>query len=676
VATRTKPIDPSLQPKTRPDQLSEGRLPSVAVRSGSFRVRRAVFGDRKTALAALLVAVVLVGVIVARAVKDARTSLIQRAMTGSAMLDTDALKHVLTLATGGRLADIPGDPGYLLLKSQLRVFRDANSDCRAVYLLTELPGGPAYLADAVDEAHPEHRPLGASIGDVPSVYAERLRRGEPILALPTVDVWGVWVSAVAPVFDEKGVPVAAFGVDLAVGDWAKGLLPYVLSAAGGSMLFVGLFFSTLRSGQKRVEDELRFMATHDHLTGLPNRLALEQYLGSLHPDQFAGSTVAILDVDNFKVVNDSFTHNVGDTTLVRITETIKGQLRGKDFIARLGGDEFAIVFPGTPLPEAGEIARQIREAVQGSRVAVGSDRLDLTISIGLAEIGSSQDADVALSHADMALFAAKRTGRNRIVVYDRGLPAERTQVDAQRMVPLIKRALAGDTLVLHLQPIIEAGTGDVLCYEVLSRIRNEEGELVYPGDFLPVAERFGLISELDRRVVRETVSLLEKRPDLTLFVNVSQTSASDRDFLEFIRATLRATPVEPSRLGFEITESAAARDTVAVREWVSALKELGCPIALDDFGTGYSSFLRLGSLPVDFLKIDGAFVKDMDTDPTHRVFVQAMNDMAHAVGKKTVAEFVENEKIQAMITELGIDYGQGYGLGKPAPVDHWETTRP
>ncbi|HHX28470.1 MAG TPA: bifunctional diguanylate cyclase/phosphodiesterase, partial [Firmicutes bacterium] len=549
-------------------------------------------------------------------------------------------------------------------------------DCRAVYLLTELPGGPAYLADAVDEAHPEHRPLGASIGDVPSVYAERLRRGEPILALPTVDVWGVWVSAVAPVFDEKGVPVAAFGVDLAVGDWAKGLLPYVLSAAGGSMLFVGLFFSTLRSGQKRVEDELRFMATHDHLTGLPNRLALEQYLGSLHPDQFAGSTVAILDVDNFKVVNDSFTHNVGDTTLVRITETIKGQLRGKDFIARLGGDEFAIVFPGTPLPEAGEIARQIREAVQGSRVAVGSDRLDLTISIGLAEIGSSQDADVALSHADMALFAAKRTGRNRIVVYDRGLPAERTQVDAQRMVPLIKRALAGDTLVLHLQPIIEAGTGDVLCYEVLSRIRNEEGELVYPGDFLPVAERFGLISELDRRVVRETVSLLEKRPDLTLFVNVSQTSASDRDFLEFIRATLRATPVEPSRLGFEITESAAARDTVAVREWVSALKELGCPIALDDFGTGYSSFLRLGSLPVDFLKIDGAFVKDMDTDPTHRVFVQAMNDMAHAVGKKTVAEFVENEKIQAMITELGIDYGQGYGLGKPAPVDHWETTRP
>ncbi|MGI6667311.1 MAG: putative bifunctional diguanylate cyclase/phosphodiesterase [Bacillota bacterium] len=676
MATRTKPIDPSSQPKTRPDQLSEGRLPSVAVRSGSFRVRRAVFGDRKTALAALLVAVVLVGVIVARAVKDARTSLIQRAMTGSAMLDTDALKHVLTLATGGRLADIPGDPGYLLLKSQLRVFRDANSDCRAVYLLTELPGGPAYLADAVDEAHPEHRPLGASIGDVPSVYAERLRRGEPILALPTVDVWGVWVSAVAPVFDEKGVPVAAFGVDLAVGDWAKGLLPYVLSAAGGSMLFVGLFFSTLRSGQKRVEDELRFMATHDHLTGLPNRLALEQYLGSLHPDQFAGSTVAILDVDNFKVVNDSFTHNVGDTTLVRITETIKGQLRGKDFIARLGGDEFAIVFPGTPLPEAGEIARQIREAVQGSRVAVGSDRLDLTISIGLAEIGSSQDADVALSHADMALFAAKRTGRNRIVVYDRGLPAERTQVDAQRMVPLIKRALAGDTLVLHLQPIIEAGTGDVLCYEVLSRIRNEEGELVYPGDFLPVAERFGLISELDRRVVRETVSLLEKRPDLTLFVNVSQTSASDRDFLEFIRATLRATPVEPSRLGFEITESAAARDTVAVREWVSALKELGCPIALDDFGTGYSSFLRLGSLPVDFLKIDGAFVKDMDTDPTHRVFVQAMNDMAHAVGKKTVAEFVENEKIQAMITELGIDYGQGYGLGKPAPVDHWETTRP
>ena len=207
MATRTKPIDPSLQPKTRPDQLSEGRLPSVAVRSGSFRVRRAVFGDRKTALAALLVAVVLVGVIVARAVKDARTSLIQRAMTGSAMLDTDALKHVLTLATGGRLADIPGDPGYLLLKSQLRVFRDANSDCRAVYLLTELPGGPAYLADAVDEAHLEHRPLGRALGRAFRLCREA-KAWEPILALPTVDVWGVWVSAVAPVFDEKGARAA------------------------------------------------------------------------------------------------------------------------------------------------------------------------------------------------------------------------------------------------------------------------------------------------------------------------------------------------------------------------------------------------------------------------------------------------------------------------------------
>ena len=169
------------------------------------------------------------------------------------------------------------------------------------------------------------------------------------------------------------------------------------------------------------------MATHDHLTGLPIAWPWSSIWAAFIPISLPGSTVAILDVDNFKVVNDSFTHNVGDTTLVRITETIKGQLRGKDFIARLGGDEFAIVFPGTPLPEAGEIARQIREAVQGSRVAVGSDRLDLTISIGLAEIGSSQDADVALSHADMALFAAKRTGRNRIVVYDRGLPAERTR---------------------------------------------------------------------------------------------------------------------------------------------------------------------------------------------------------------------------------------------------------
>jgi EAL domain-containing protein (putative c-di-GMP-specific phosphodiesterase class I) len=319
-----------------------------------------------------------------------------------------------------------------------------------------------------------------------------------------------------------------------------------------------------------------------------------------------------------------------------------------------------------------EIARDLREAVQETRIPAGKETLDITVSIGLAQMGYGRDAEAALSHADVALYAAKRTGRNKVVAYDRALPAEMNHVDVQRIVPLIKSAITDGHLVLHLQPIVESATGKVQCYEVLARIKDLDGSLIYPGAFLPIAEQFGLISELDRSIVKKTVSLLEERPDLTLFVNVSQTSASDRDFLEYIKRTLRTSWVDPSRLGFEITESAAASDSAAVSEWVLALKELGCPIALDDFGTGYSSFLRLGSLPVDFLKIDGAFVKDMDTDPTHRAFVQAMNEMAHAVGKRTVAEFVENDKIRAIIKELGVDYGQGYGLGKPAPAEHWD----
>lgn len=664
-----------------PHKLGRRLRPSDAVRVTGVRspaytawstARRAVFASPRISLVALLVGLILIGVVVTRAVQDTRISVVRRTSTVAALLDKAALESVVLAASEDRFHGLTGTASYIMLKDQLNLFRQANPDCRAAYILGRSATGYVYLVDADDPQAAAYCSPGESFGNIPEGYVERLMRGDSIVAPPTLDEYGMWVTAVVPVYGKSGSPVAALGVDLAAGDWLLGLLPYILSTAGASVLLLGLLVSSIRAAQKGVEDELRLMATCDPLTGLPNRFAMDEYLCCLSADVQEPVTIAVLDVDNFKVINDSFTHSVGDRTLIKLTETIQSKLRENDFLSRMGADEFAIVFPNTSLAEALEIARDLREAVQETRIPAGKETLDITVSIGLAQMGYGRDAEAALSHADVALYAAKRTGRNKVVAYDRALPAEMNHVDVQRIVPLIKSAITDGHLVLHLQPIVESATGKVQCYEVLARIKDLDGSLIYPGAFLPIAEQFGLISELDRSIVKKTVSLLEERPDLTLFVNVSQTSASDRDFLEYIKRTLRTSWVDPSRLGFEITESAAASDSAAVSEWVLALKELGCPIALDDFGTGYSSFLRLGSLPVDFLKIDGAFVKDMDTDPTHRAFVQAMNEMAHAVGKRTVAEFVENDKIRAIIKELGVDYGQGYGLGKPAPAEHWD----
>ena len=645
--------------------------------SGTSKQNRFVTGA--VALVAVIIGLAVTALVMMRVTADNKEGLLQRALTAAAILDRDSAARLSAMAASGDVAGMATSSDLALLRDELQAVRVANRGCRFVYLLGEMNGTPVYLADAESEDSPAYSPPGEKLGDVPQYLVELMRQGKTYVGGPALDKYGMWVSAYAPVRGSKGEVIAVLGMDVAAQDWIMKSLPYGAFTALGSALILVLLVSAIRVRQKESEAELLHFASHDFLTDLPNRYALEMFLKETAAGRWKGtrSSIAMMDIDHFKIVNDSFTHAEGDKVLVALAAIVRTQLREQDFLARLGGDEFAIVFPGTPLSEAREIARTIREAVQSTPFNAGDRPLDLTVSIGIAQtsVGATAKPELALSRSDMALFAAKRTGRNKVVVYDRDVQASSAQIDARIVVPLIKSAIAAGNLVIHLQPIVNSESGDVSWYEVLSRIRGADGELIYPGVFLPVAEQFGLISELDRKVITTAVKMLEDRPDLHLYVNLSQASVGDNDVLDFIRQTLSGTWIDPSRLGFEISETAAVTESSVVAEWVGEVKKLGCPIALDDFGAGYSSFLRLGNLPVDVLKIDGSFVRDMDVEASHKAFVQAMNDMAHAVGKKTVAEFVENDRIRAMVREIGVDFSQGYSLGKPAPIEEWHKDR-
>lgn len=649
-------------------------IPRAYHNVGTAKQNRFVTGA--VATVALIIGLAVTVLVMMRVTADNKESLVQRALTAAAILDRGSVTRLSEMARSGNFEGISASSDLAPVREQLQAIRLANRGCRFVYLLGEKNGKPVYLADAEDVNSPAYSSPGEPLEDVPAHVEEIIRQGRPYVSGPALDKYGVWVSAYAPVRNAAtGETIAVLGIDVAAQDWVMKSLPYGLVTAVGSALILVLLVSAIKVRQKEAEAELLHFASHDFLTDLPNRYALELFLKETLTGRWKDqrSSIAVVDVDHFKMVNDSFTHSEGDRVLVLVAGVIKSQLRERDFMARLGGDEFAIVFPGTPLAEAREIARSIREAVQTTHFSAGERRLDLTVSIGLAQTSRAPggNPELTLSRADMALFAAKRTGRNKVVTYDRDLEPQLTQVDVQRVIPLIKNAILSGDLVIHLQPIVHSASGDVSCYEVLSRIKDQDGNLIYPGVFLPIAEQFGLISELDRKVIKAAIEILEDRPSLRLFVNLSQASVGDAEVLEFIKQSLDATWIDPSRLGFEISETAAFTESSVITEWVGQLKALGCPIALDDFGAGYSSFLRLGNMPVDLLKIDGAFVRDMDTEASHKAFVQAMNDMAHAVGKKTVAEFVENERIRAIVKEMGVDFSQGYSLGKPAPVEEW-----
>ncbi|HXF51342.1 MAG TPA: bifunctional diguanylate cyclase/phosphodiesterase, partial [Dehalococcoidia bacterium] len=361
---------------------------------------------------------------------------------------------------------------------------------------------------------------------------------------------------------------------------------------------------------------------------------------------------------------------------------LSSQARPLSVVARVGGDEFGVLLPDTTPPEAKAFARTLLERLRQHSVFVEGHIVRTTASAGMAVLPDhGQSAAELLAHADLALIEAKERGRNALAVYSprsRGQAASHSRLHWRRR---LAEALEGDRLVLYAQPIVDLATRKAEQYELLLRLQNDDGSLALPGAFLGVAERFGLIREIDRQVVQRAIRLLaaldDKAPGARLSVNLSGKAFADEQLVPIIRRELNAAGVDPSRLVLEITETAAIRDLSQAQKFMRALKSLGCQFALDDFGVGFASFSHLKHLPVDYVKIDGSFVRHLTCDEVDQHVVRALVEVAKGLGCATVAEFVTDEETVRLLRTLGVDYGQGFHLGEPAPIDSIaETVRP
>ncbi|MFN3986578.1 MAG: ammonium transporter [Rhodocyclaceae bacterium] len=425
--------------------------------------------------------------------------------------------------------------------------------------------------------------------------------------------------------------------------------------------------------------ELSHQATHDALTGLPNRREFETRLGALLARARAVDethVVCYLDLDQFKVVNDTCGHVAGDELLRQVTGLLRERLRAGDVLARLGGDEFGLILEHSAVVQACEMAERLREAVEDFRFGWEDKVFSIGVSIGVVQIGpNDHDLGNLLSSADAACYAAKEGGRNRIHVYQLDDDRLLEHHGQMQWVGRLQSALDQDRLRLFVQPIVplNAPEANPMHYEILVRLE-ENGKLIAPGSFLPAAERYNLMPRIDQWVVNNTLAWLgdrfrkNSRLDGVYCINLSGASLSDERFRATLRTTLEQARLPTGAICFEITETAAVANLSKVVHFILEVKQLGCAFALDDFGSGLSSFAYLKNLPVDFLKIDGSFIKDIERDPIDLAMVQAINAIGHVMGLRTIAEFVDNEAILLRLTEIGLDYAQGYYLGEPRPL--------
>jgi diguanylate cyclase (GGDEF)-like protein/PAS domain S-box-containing protein len=433
--------------------------------------------------------------------------------------------------------------------------------------------------------------------------------------------------------------------------------------------------------RKRFEGQLQYLADHDALTGLFNRRRFEEELEHVlaGAERYArAGALLVLDLDGFKFVNDTLGHPVGDELIARLAATLKTELRESDVIARLGGDEFGVILPEATEAEAGAVAEKLLRAVARDGVVADQTRqARVTASIGLAPFSGTDrlSAEELLVEADIAMYDAKEAGRNRAATSERDEDAAGAGRHVSRLSWLerIRTALVEDRFELHAQPIVALTQDAAPAFELLIRMRSDSGELVPPATFLPIAERFDLIPAIDRWVVERAVGLVrrehERGTPVTLSVNLSGKTMGDADFAGWLEALLVATPVPAERLIVEITETAAIVNLERARALADTLRRLGCLLALDDFGAGFASFAYLKHLCFDLLKIDGEFVRGLRENKTDRLVVEAVVAIARGLGTRSLAEFVGDSDTLEAVRELGVDYAQGFHLGRPVPVD-------
>ena len=452
----------------------------------------------------------------------------------------------------------------------------------------------------------------------------------------------------------------------------------------GSIIGVVLVFHDV-SYERHMARQISWTTTHDALTGLDNRTEFENQLAQLlqRADTVGHQHVMFyLDLDQFKVINDTCGHVAGDELLKQLAGLLRADLPGTAILARLGGDEFGILLPDTGLAEGTAFGERLLRTIHDFHFRWEDSTFDVGASIGLVPItGRHQSASVVMSTADVACYVAKDLGRHRLHVYQEGDIEQARRHSEMQWVSRINRALEEKRLVLYRQPIISLSNGFAIHhYELLLRMVDQEGKLIPPGNFIPAAERFGLMPTLDRWVMENALAycskMREQLPECDHYncaINLSGTSLNDDKMLEFIREQMGRYNVDPARLCFEITETAAIANLAHATEFIRELRALGCSFALDDFGSGLSSFAYLKNLPVDYLKIDGRFVKDIETDAMDNAIVESINQIGHVLGIRTIAEFVENNAIRDKLVQMGVDFAQGYGLGKPEPLPPLKT---
>lgn len=486
-------------------------------------------------------------------------------------------------------------------------------------------------------------------------------------ALPTATCEGSWSGETA-YLSQDGQEIPVLQVFLAH------------KANNGAVEFISTVARDITK-RKQFEAQLVYLADHDALTGLYNRRRFQEELTHqlVHAQRYNSyGAVLFLDLDRFKHVNDSFGHRAGDELVTSLASLLREGLREGDILARLGGDEFGILLLYVDKNQAQIVVERLLEAIRHHVIVIDKHPIGITVSIGIAlfpEQGNT--AEELLSRADFAMYQAKEQGRNcfRFYIPDKDL---QTQMASRlNWEKRIREAFEKNLFRLYMQPILNLSNNKIYQYELLLRMVSDTGEILLPGAFLDIAERFGLIHAIDHWVVRQAIHLLAYyhriSQNLCLEVNLSNKFFVDSKLLSVIEQELVKTSLNPASLILEITETAALANINQVQKFVEALKSLGCQFALDDFGIGFSSFYYLKHLPVDYLKIDGNFIHNLLHDPVNQHLVKAIVEVAHGLGKRTIAEFVSDEETIQLLRKYGVSYAQGYHIGRPIPI--FDTSR-
>ena len=429
---------------------------------------------------------------------------------------------------------------------------------------------------------------------------------------------------------------------------------------------------------RRLAQQLVHQANHDALTELVNRREFERRLDHAIESVREHATQCVLcflDLDRFKLVNDTAGHAAGDELLKQVASLFKSRMRSRDTLARIGGDEFSLLLEGCPVDNAVDVANSLIQALREHRFSWNNRSYQIGVSIGVVPVTDDVVSSTQLlSRADLACYTAKELGRNRIQLYqteDRAMVQRHAEL---AHVAMLRGALEKNQFAIFCQPILplSTGSGAPLHHEILLRLMGSKGELIPPGIFIPAAERYGLMSSIDRWVIEKVLRHYEcqfngsYKPRLS--INLSGNSFGDGSLLDFISQQLNATGVPPDRVCFEITETAVIQHLPQATRFMSELKTVGCEFALDDFGSGLCSFTYLKQLPVDYLKIDGSFVRNMVEDQTDREMVAVINHIGHTMGHRTIAECAESPDVIAILREMGVDHVQGFAVSPPIPL--------